>query len=126
MHSAPSLFKDNCSGCCHLLSAVPPSFLVRPRNQTAVTNSIIILQFSTDGYPWPTVTWFFNAKALVNGFKHQIASNSLTVRNTSSTDIGWYTCRISNVAGSESSNVYIDVQGELCHLIINCYLNPSI
>jgi len=69
----------------------------------------------TVGEPVPDISWYFNDVIInisVNSNKYTIMSrsinittieNTLTVYNTTSSDVGTYTCNSSNVIGSVTS-----------------------
>ena len=74
------------------------------------------------GEPIPTISWYFNGVLLVNGTEHMISmmslstttiSNTLTIMNVQSSDVGTYTCNATNVVSSDTSSGVLTVNGEL-------------
>ena len=74
------------------------------------------------GEPVPTISWYFNGVLLVNGMEHMISmislnittnSNTLTIMNVQSSDVGTYTCNATNVLSSNTSSGVLTVNGEL-------------
>lgn len=49
------------------LFAVPPKFVVQPRDQDGIYGKAVILNCSAEGYPVPTIVWKFS-----KGMKHAI------------------------------------------------------
>jgi len=75
------------------------------------------------GKPIPTVTWYFNDGLLheTNTMKYTISmmslnittiSNTLTVMNVVSSDMGTYTCNATNVISTDISSGVLTVNGE--------------
>ena len=78
----------------------------------------------TTGEPVPTISWYFN-DAPVNNVtdvdKYNIMqmevnsttiSNTLTIMNVESSDVGIYTCNASNIISTDISSAMLKVNGE--------------
>ena len=73
------------------------------------------------GEPIPDISWYFNGVMINvsdNSSKYMIMSrslnittteNTLTVYNVTSSDVGTYTCKASNVVGNDSTSGHLEV-----------------
>lgn len=68
------------------------------------------------GSPPISVAWFRNGLKLVSGEKHQISFSDnlciLEVNSLSDSDAGTYTCKATNIAGSDECSAVLTVQGQ--------------
>ena len=76
------------------------------------------------GQPVPTIRWYFNGVPVneINTMKYTISvmplnastiSNTLTIMNVESSDVGTYTCNTTNVVSSDTSSGILTVNGKL-------------
>lgn len=70
-----------------------------------------LLTCNHTGVPSPVVTWYKDTLLLSsdNPAKLLIQSNELSVFSVTTNDEGVYECRVTNVAGSESALISVDV-----------------
>ena len=78
----------------------------------------------TTGEPVPTISWYFNGAPVSNGTdvdKYNIVqtevnsttiSNTLTIMNVESSDVGTYTCNATNIISTDISSATLTVNGE--------------
>lgn len=68
------------------------------------------------GSPPISIDWFQNGMKLVSGEKHNISFTDnlciLEVNSLSNSDTGTYTCKATNVAGSDECSAVLTVQGQ--------------
>ena len=78
------------------------------------------------GEPVPTISWYFNGALLVNGMEHMISmmslnittnSSTLTIMNVQSSDVGTYTCNVTNIVSSNTSSGILTVKGEFVCIV---------
>ena len=79
------------------------------------------------GEPVPTISWYYNNTLLVNGTEYMISemsldtttiSNTLTIMSVESSDVGTYTCNVTNVVSSDTSSGVLTVNGEFLILVL--------
>ena len=95
------------------LFLVPPTLTITPANVTTSQLSRVTFHCSASGDPLPVVSWYYSGSLLTNGLKYAVFSGSLTVKSVVVADAGWYTCRVSNIAGMKESTAYLNVQGKI-------------
>eukprot|EP00794_Sanderia_malayensis_P015842 gene15842-17438_t len=94
-----------------LIVHVPPTFTTMPSNKTTIQSATVTFHCSATGDPLPALSWYRNGALLANdGVKYEIYSGSLSVKNTMVSDSGWFTCKVSSVAGQKTARAYLDVQ----------------
>ena len=83
------------------------------------------------GKPVPTISWYFNGVPVnvTNTMKYTISmmslntttiSNTLTIMNVQSSDVGTYTCNATNVVSSDISSGILTVNGKyICTYVCN-------
>lgn len=95
---------------------IPPSFTRKLKDTPCVLGSSALLECKVLGSPPISVAWFRNGLKLVNGEKHQISFSDnlciLEVNSLSDSDTGTYTCKATNVAGSDECSAVLTVQGQ--------------
>lgn len=68
------------------------------------------------GSPPISIAWFQNGLKLVSGEKHHITFSDnlciLEVNSLSNSDTGTYTCKATNIAGSDECSAVLTVQGQ--------------
>ena len=75
------------------------------------------------GEPVPTISWYFNGAPVdeANTVKYIISmmslstttiSNTLTIMNVESSDVGTYTCNATNAVSSDTSSGLLTINGE--------------
>ena len=102
---------------------------VTPRIETPINNKIgnqtenITFLCQAVGIPVPDISWYFNGVMINvsdNSSKYMIMSrslnittteNTLTVHNVTSSDVGTYTCNVTNVVGNDSTSGHLQVNG---------------
>ena len=70
------------------------------------------------GEPVPTISWYFNDTPVdeantMMSLNTNTISNTLTIMNVQSSDVGTYTCNATNVVSSDTSSGVLTVNGEL-------------
>ena len=104
-------------------------YLVGPRiieliDQTEDEGDTASFTCQADGEPIPTISWYFNgapldgsntAKYMITGglIPNAIIFDILNIRNVESSDVGTYTCNVTNVISSDTSSGVLTVNGEL-------------
>ena len=98
-------------------------------NQVQGEGSTVSFTCQATGEPVPTISWYFNG-APVNNYTDNkydimetklnttIISNTLTIMNVESSDVGTYTCNATNVVSSDTSSGFLTINGELIVSII--------
>uniref|UniRef100_A0A8C8AK76 Ig-like domain-containing protein n=1 Tax=Otus sunia TaxID=257818 RepID=A0A8C8AK76_9STRI len=98
-----------------LLLQIDPSYL-KLKETPCVLGSSALLECKVSGSPPISVAWFRNGLKLVNGEKHQISFSDnlciLEVNSLSDSDTGTYTCKATNIAGSDECSAVLTVQGQ--------------
>ena len=109
-------------------------------DQVIDEGSITSFTCQASGEPLPTITWYFNSTLLVNGLEHMISmslntttiSNTLTIINVQSSDVGTYTCNATNRISTDTSSGVLTVNGEfqymyfICKVVILMTVAPNI
>lgn len=95
---------------------IPPSFTRKLKETPCVLGSSALLECKVSGSPPISVAWFRNGLKLVSGEKHQISFSDnlciLEVNSLSDSDAGTYTCKATNIAGSDECSAVLTVQGQ--------------
>lgn len=95
---------------------IPPSFTRKLKETPCVLGSSALLECKVSGSPPISVDWFRNGLKLVSGEKHQMSFSDnlciLEVNSLSNSDTGTYTCKATNVAGSDECSAVLTVQGQ--------------
>eukprot|EP00062_Callorhinchus_milii_P005912 gi/632946130/ref/XP_007888405.1/ PREDICTED: titin-like [Callorhinchus milii] len=104
--------KDECSGV--LAVKEPPSFLVKPISEQVVPSSSVKFKAIIDGTPPFAIKWIKGNTELVTGGSCFImkdnTSTFLELSSVKPSDMGDYTCEISNDAGTISSTANLFVK----------------
>ena len=77
---------------------------------SVIVGTILYLGCNATGYPPPRVIWFRDKEVLQNRSIKE--STSLVLRNVTKDDGGKYICRATNLLGSDSYEVQVNVTGE--------------
>ena len=73
------------------------------------------------GEPVPTISWYFNNIMVTRSTKYEffdvssmqdLISILLVIRNVQSSDVGTYTCNVTNIVSSDTSSGVLTVNGE--------------
>ena len=97
-------------------------------DQTENEGDTVSFTCQTTGKPVPTISWYFNGVPLdeSNTIKYTISmmslntttiSNTLTIMNVESSDVGTYTCNATNVISTDISSGVLTINSE-CLLLI--------
>jgi hypothetical protein len=92
---------------------VPPEYSVNPSLSTTVLEgtSEYSYQFTFVGYPVPTnFTWRRGSEEISNSTRITITVNSITIRNVSRSDSGFYVVTATSITGVASANFTLTVQ----------------
>ena len=92
-------------------------------DQVQIEGSTASFTCQVVGEPVPTIRWCFNSVLVdeANIMKYTILvmsvnvntiSNTLTIMNVESSDVGTYTCNATNVLSSDTSSGILTVNGE--------------
>ena len=80
---------------------------------TAASNTTITIRCPVSGVPTPVVTWERDGVQVVDGDRVFVkVDNSLVITGAEAQDNAKYTCRVSNVAGTDSVSSIINVIGQ--------------
>ncbi len=92
------------------LPVVGPLIIATEAMVTAVTGSTTTLSCAATGDPIPFQTWTRNGIAISNSRFQVVSSGSaLVISSVREEDQGAYQCHASNIAGSNSATVNLDV-----------------
>lgn len=94
-------------------NSVPASLDLKPVNVTVNESSSASFQCNASGDPKPVVMWFKGGQELSAGGRVMIGDNSLTIVNTDASDVGQYSCNVSNGLSSHVGVAYLIVQGRV-------------
>uniref|UniRef100_A0A8C3J6R6 Hemicentin-1 n=1 Tax=Calidris pygmaea TaxID=425635 RepID=A0A8C3J6R6_9CHAR len=91
---------------------VPPKIQRGPRVLKVQAGHRVDIPCSAQGIPPPTITWFQGRSAVpIDGGQFiQSLDGALTISNVQPPDAGIYKCVASNVAGSDASEITVQVQ----------------
>ena len=87
---------------------VPPRFSIPLTDSGGIENNVYILTCSANGDPTPFVQWSQGGVIFPTG-------NNLTFSPLLKANAGLYTCTATNVAGSISETIYLDVYCKKYH-----------
>lgn len=97
----------------NLSPLVPPKIQRGPRVLKAQAGQRVDILCSAQGIPPPAIAWFRARGAVPTGdgqFSHS-PDGALSISNVQPPDAGVYKCVASNVAGSDTSEITLQVQG---------------
>ena len=81
-------------------------------NVTAASNTTITIRCPVSGVPTPAVTWERDGVLVVDsGLVSVKVDNSLAIAGAEAQDNAKYTCRVSNVAGTDSASSTVNIIG---------------
>ena len=114
---------------CIIFYLVIPTIIPEVMYQTQNEGDTSSFTCQATGEPVPTITWYFSGAPVdeVNTMKYMISmtplntttiSNTLTIMNVESSDVGTYTCNATNGVSSVTSSRVLTVNGELLLFII--------
>uniref|UniRef100_A0A8C4YSS1 Hemicentin-2 n=1 Tax=Gopherus evgoodei TaxID=1825980 RepID=A0A8C4YSS1_9SAUR len=95
---------------------VPPTITQPPGGQLEVVmvraGETAVLQCEADALPEPVVTWYKNGHqlALGNGARTLLRGQRLEIDNAQVSDKGFYSCKVTNVAGEAEQTFMLTVQ----------------
>lgn len=97
----------------------PPAIINGPVNQKRIEGDSVTFSCFATGDPIPEVTWRFNnSLILTNNTKYSVGDitegiefGSLTISDLNYFDKGTYECTASNVNGTSSLDVLLEIQG---------------
>jgi len=113
-------------------SSVTPNVTDISEDQTVTSPAPVSFNCTVDSYPPSSITWLHNgAEVLADSTRvtintvqvdNRTQESTLTLLNTTSVDIGTYTCSAVNDEGSTSTTSELLVLGELAllHLAVKC------
>ena len=98
--------------------------IIELMNETQDEGGIASFTCQADGEPLPTISWCFNGAPLdeSNTAKYMITERQistttntdiLNIMSVESSDVGTYTCNVTNVVSSDTSSGVLTVYGEL-------------
>uniref|UniRef100_A0A8C4YJD4 Ig-like domain-containing protein n=1 Tax=Gopherus evgoodei TaxID=1825980 RepID=A0A8C4YJD4_9SAUR len=95
---------------------IPPSFTRKLKETNGVLGSSALLECKVSGSPPISIAWFQDGKKIISGVKHQTTFSDnlcvLQLNSLTSSDTGSYTCKATNVAGSDECRAVLNVQGQ--------------
>lgn len=83
---------------------VPPSFVRAPENEIKPIGGTAKFECRGEGKPEPEVTWYKNGRSMAGNNK-----DKLIIKNIDQADVANYACNISNIAGYEYKDVYLNI-----------------
>lgn len=83
---------------------IPPSFLRSPETEIKAFGGTAEFDCTASGEPKPEITWYKNGKVLEGE-----TGKKLSIRNIGKIDVANYACNISNIAGYEYKDVYLNI-----------------
>ena len=86
-----------------------PDWDTKPHNVTLYEGQQYTLPCKAHGYPVPIYFWSHKGSIIVDLDIKVLSSNYLYFSNAKVRHSGWYTCTVSNVHGTISHSVYVDV-----------------
>ncbi|GMR61893.1 hypothetical protein PMAYCL1PPCAC_32088, partial [Pristionchus mayeri] len=92
-------------------SGFAPSFTFKSPDNTFREGTPAKLHCEVTGHPRPTIEWFFRNERLSNSRKHELSNGCqiLKVYPLLDTDVGSYTCRVSNAHGRIEHSIRVDL-----------------
>ena len=109
--------------CAASSSSVPPIVTAISANQTVTSPAPVSFNCTVDSYPPSTITWLHNwaevedtpPRVTINTVEvdNRTQESTLTLLNTTSVDIGTYTCSTVNDEGMTIMTTGLQVLGEL-------------
>ena len=102
---------------------VPPSIILEVVDLIENETEAALFSCQATGEPVPTFSWYFNdvpvditdtTKYTVSVTSLNVTTNSsrLTIMSVQSSDVGTYTCNVTNVVSSDTSSGVLTVNGE--------------
>ena len=95
--------------CIGSISGLPIFTKVPPSLATPVEGTTLQVRCQADGYPLPAVTWTRVGMPLPAG-KTTINQGTLTIKNLSPADNGFYDCVATNIMGTKKKRLNLAVQ----------------
>ena len=95
-------------------SAVPPSVFIDQMEVIAEPGEIVTVHCSANGTPRAQISWYKRSKEVIPDRRIALSSQGhLVINAVERGDQGFYMCLASNIAGKDSRNISIKVQGRL-------------
>ena len=91
---------------------VPPSFIRSPESEIKNIGGRAEFECSGEGEPKPTVTWYKNGE-IIDGE----TGKRLVVPSVEEKDVANYACNISNIAGYEYKDVYLNILNQRATIV---------
>ena len=96
----------------------PPRITNQPDNRlNVIPGSVARFTVAASGLRL-TYTWLQNGSALPSDGRFVAVNEMLTIRNVNVSDVGNYSCVVSNAAGSDTSDPARLTLSELCHVCV--------
>ncbi|XP_037122879.1 roundabout homolog 1 isoform X1 [Syngnathus acus] len=101
----------------HVVS-VPPTFVVRPRNQVVGVGRTVTFQCEATGNPQPAIFWqregsqnlLFSYQPPQPSSRFSVSqTGDLTITGAERSDVGYYSCQALNIAGSVITKALLEV-----------------
>ncbi|XP_013869567.1 roundabout homolog 1 isoform X4 [Austrofundulus limnaeus] len=101
----------------HVVS-VPPTFVVRPRNQVVGVGRTVTFQCEATGNPQPAIFWqregsqnlLFSYQPPQPSSRFSVSqTGDLTITDAERSDVGYYSCQALNIAGSVITKALLEV-----------------
>lgn len=98
--------------------SVPPTFIIRPRNQVVAKGSTVTFQCEAKGNPQPAIFWqkegsqalLFSSQPSPQSSRFSVSSTGdLTIIDAERSDSGHYSCQALNIAGSIITKALLEV-----------------
>ena len=116
---SPSLSPHPLPSTSSFLSAVdPPRIITQPLDMlNIIPGNDAVFNVTASGLRL-NYTWMQNGSALPSDGRYMAVNETLTIRGVNVSDVGNYSCLVSNAAGNDTSNPAILTLSELCMCVV--------
>ncbi|KAI9559738.1 hypothetical protein GHT06_013743 [Daphnia sinensis] len=106
----------NTSLTIEILSGRPPVIHNASNSDVSIEQFTELSLFcNADGLPIPKAEWIKDGTVITEGVAYTAAGWSLYVRYANLSHAGWYTCRFSNINGTEERTMFVDIREKPVH-----------
>ncbi|XP_078540256.1 titin-like [Lissotriton helveticus] len=107
--------KSSCTASVDVLDRIiPPSFTKKLKETYGVLGSSVLMECKVSGSPPLSISWYQDRHLISSGAKYEVSSTDnvcvLKINTLESLDVGNYTCKATNVAGSDECGAALTVQ----------------
>lgn len=106
----------NTSVTIEILSGRPPVIRNTSNSDISIEQFTELSLFcNADGLPTPKAEWIKDGTVITEGVAYTAAGWSLYIRYANISHAGWYTCRFSNINGTEERTMFVDIREKPVH-----------